>query len=534
MRWKEIVTGVVVAVAMVSGCSQSPQAREAKYLDKAKDQYQKKNYAVAVLHLKNAIRAQPKDAEPYYQLGLAYEGLDDFARAAASFQKAVELNPKHTGAQLKLVLLMLTSNDKDVLLEAQKRSQEVLDLLPGDVDALDVLALAELRLGKPESAEAHLEQALKKSPGHLKSAIALAEAKLARKDEVGADAVLKEAAAQAPRSAEVRTSLGGYYFARGKTAEAEQEFRTALEIDPKYGPALLAVGAIEARAGHSDQAERIYQQLAALPDKQYKPLHAQYLFQSGKREQAVAEFEKLFQATPADRDLRTALVSAYLAVNRAGDAERVLAAALKKNGRDADALMQRSRMYLGSGKYADALTDLNRVLQFRPNSAEVHYLLSKAREGRGEVAMQQQELGEALRLDPNMIGARLELAQTLLAHRAAQQALTLLDEAPAEQKQGAGVVLQRNWTLLSLGRAEEARKGVDSLLASGKVPQALLQDAFLKMFQKDYTGARASAEGVLNQNPQETLALGVLFESYAAQKQTPTGLEKTREYAARQ
>ena len=48
-----------------------------------------------------------------------------------------------------------------------------------------------------------------------------------------------------------------------------------------------------------------------------------------------------------------------------GDAERVLTAALKKNGLDVDALLQRSRIYLASGKLAEAQTDLNQVLHFR-------------------------------------------------------------------------------------------------------------------------------------------------------------------------
>jgi len=534
MRWKRCILGVVVAVAMGSGCSQSPQAKEAKYLEKGRKAYGQKNYAVAVLHFKTAAQAQPGDAEPYYQAGLAYLALNDVKTAASFFGKAAELNPKHAGAQLQLAELLAGSRNKGDVQEAQKRSQDVLALLPDDVDALNVLAITELKLGKPESAEAHLKQALEKSPRHLHSSVALAQARLARQDTAGAEEVLKQAAAQAPRSPEPRAYLGGFYLALGKTAEAEQEFRRALEIDPKHGPALLALGAMQVRAGQPELAERTYQQVSALPEKQYKPIHALYLFQSGKRQQAVAEFEKLFQADPANRTLRTELVGAYLALNRVPDAEKVLTAALKKNGRDVDALMQRSRIYLVSGKYTEAQTDLNQVLRFRADSAEAHYLLAKARQGRGETAIEQQELGEALRLNPSFGAARLELAQTLIATGGAQSALQLLDQAPEEQKGAIPVVLQRNWALMTLGRTAEARKGIDQALAAGKVPEALLQDAVWKLGQKDYAGARTSAEAVLGQSPEETRALGVLVQSYASQKQMPAGLQKAREYAARQ
>ena len=534
MQLKRTTLFAGLAILVFSGCSQSPQVREARYLEKGRKEFQQKNYAVAVLHFKSAVQAQPRDAEPYYQLGLTYLASNDFDRAASSFQRASELNPKHTGAQLKLAELMSTSRNKETVQEAQRRSQDVLALLPEDTDALNVLAFTELRLGKPESAEAHLEQALRKSPSHLKSSVALAQARLVRKDVAGAEEALKQAAAQAPKSPEPRVYLGGFYLSLGRTAEAEQEFRRALEIDPKHGPALLSLGAMQARAGQPEKAEQTYRLVSALPEKQYKPIHALFLFQSGKGGEAVAEFEKLSKADPADRNLRTDLVKAYLATNRVGDAEKVLTAALKKNGLDTDAMLQRSRIYLASGKYAEAQTDLNQVLHFRSTSAEAHYLLAKVRQGRGETAIQQQELGETLRLDPGLLTARLELAQALIANRGAESALKLLDEAPQDQRGTVPVVVQRNWALLALGQAAEARKGIDQVLSAGKVPEALLQDAALKLAQKDYPGARASAEGALSQTPEDVRALSALVQSYSAQNQMPLGVQKAREYALRQ
>ena len=534
MRCMRSTFGMALMVGMMAGCARSPQAAEAKYLEKGRQEFQKKNYGVAIIHFKNAMQAQPRDAEPYYQLGLSYLAVNDFNAAASFFMKATELNPKHRGAQLKLAELMTASQSKEVLEDAQKRSQEALNLLPEDIEALNVLAIAELRLGKPESAEAHLEQALRKAPGDLKSSIALAQTKLAQKDVGGAEETLKQAAAQAPRSPEPAVHLGGFYLALGKTAEAEQQFRRALQIDPKYGPALVALGSIQVRAGQSEQADQTYRQVSGLPEKQYRPAYALYLFESGKREAALTEFEKLAKADPTDRNVRTNLVRAYLALNRVGDAERVLAAALKKNGLDTDALLQRSRIYLGSQRYVEAQADLVQVLHFRNDSAEAHYLLAKVHQGLRNTVGQQQELGEALRVDPAYWAARVELARVLTLSGGAQSALQLLDQAPQGQRLTAPIVLQRNTALLALGQTAEARKGIDQVLASVRDPEALVQDAALKLGQKDYAGARASAEAVLSQSPEDTRALNILAQSYAAQNQKPVGLQKAREYAARQ
>jgi tetratricopeptide (TPR) repeat protein len=519
-------------VFLVLSACKSPQAKEASYLVKGRKEFRSGHFDVAIIYFKNAMASQPKDAEPYYQLGLAYLASNDLSSAASYFRKATELDPKHTGAQLKLAELMASSRTRELVLEAQKRTEDVLTLLPDDIDALDLLAITELQLGKPDSAEAHLEQALRNSPSSLRSSIALAQARLARQDAAGAEEALKEAVAHAPKSPDPAVCLGGFYLARGKTVEAEQQFRHALEINPKHGPALIALGAMQVRAGQSDQAEQTYRQLSALQDKRYKPLHALFLFRSGKPEQAVAEFEALAKEDPADSDARTRLVTAYLAVNRISDAERILTAALKKHSLDTDALLQRSRIYLRGEKYAEAESDLNQVLRTR-NDAEAHELLSKVHQARGEAATRQEELGEALRVDPKFVAARIELAQ-ILVNQDAVSALNLMDEAPEEQRKTRPVIVQRNWALLALGRQEEARQGIDQALAAGRTPDALLQDAVLKLDRKDYSGTQASAEEVLRQDPGDERALNVLVKSYAAQNQMPKGVQKAREYAARQ
>src|ERR1039458_5534466 len=105
MRFQRSSSWAAVAILMLSACSQSPQAKEAQYLEKGKKEFEKRNYAVAVLHFKNAMAAQPRDAEPYYQLGMTHLAGNDINSAANYFREAAELNPKHTAAQLKLAEL---------------------------------------------------------------------------------------------------------------------------------------------------------------------------------------------------------------------------------------------------------------------------------------------------------------------------------------------------------------------------------------------------------------------------------------------
>src|ERR1022692_5257016 len=88
-------------------------------------------------------------------------------------------------------------------------------------------------------------------------------------------------------------------------------------------------------------------------------------------------------------------------------ARKVLDAALAKNPKDLDALVQRSDLLILDGKYNQAELDLNQVLRLNPGSAEVHYIFAKLHQARRADLSYRQELTEALRIQPFALGVRL-------------------------------------------------------------------------------------------------------------------------------
>ena len=530
---RPLYAALLLAVALMSaGCLRSPEEKRARFLESGKKHLEAKDYTRAALDFSNATQADPKNAEAHYQLALAYLGAGDGQSAYRALQKATQLDPKHKDAQVRLAELLATSREEEVLEDAAKRVREVLANAPSDPDALNVLALTEWRLGKREEAEEHLKEAFEKSPQNLKSSFSLVALKIAQRDIAGAEAVLKKVVASTPGNAAPVVAMGAFYVATGKTADAEQQYRRALEIDPKHGLALMSLAGTKWRAGQKDEAERLYAQASASGDPRYKPAHAIFLFQSGDRDRGIAEFEKLSEADPSDRAARTRLVTAYFLSKRLPDAEKVLAAAIEKNPKDADALLQRSQMRLRAGKHAEAQADLSNVLRFDPNSGRVHYLLSKVYQAQRSVLRQRQELSEAVRLDPNLLVARLELAQLLTATNAANSALTLLSETPQAQKNTLPVLIQQNWAHLVLGKQAEAANGIQRGMQRAKAPELFVQEAILKSLQRDYPGARRAAEEALRANPEDVNALNVLVQTYTAQKQGAAGLERVRQHAA--
>jgi tetratricopeptide (TPR) repeat protein len=521
-----------LAALLLAGCASSPEATRDRHLERGKKLLAEKEYARALIEFQGAIQAMPQDLEATYQYGLAAAAAGDATTAVKAFRKVLASDPKHVGAQLKLAGMMTASGDRELLKEAEERLRTLLDTAPVTAEMLNVLALTELRMGKTEDAVHSLEQALAKAPAQLMSSVMLSLAKLAQQDFAGAEAVLKNACESAPKSPEARVILARFYYSRGRAADAETQARRALEINPAFGPALMDMGRLHHAAGRKKEAEEIFRKLSLSGENIYRSVYALYLFQEGRREEAVQEFERVVKLDPEDRIARTRLVSAYGAVNRKADAETVLADALRKNPRDLEALLQRAEMYISDGKYAQAEADINAVVRFKPDSAEVRYTLAKLQLARGNAHSYRQELTQALELNPYLLPVRLELAQALIAANGARAALDLLSQAPESQREQLPVLAQRNWALWVLGDLEQMRKGIDRGLARERSTELLLQDGLWKLRQNNPAGARAALEEALKLDPSDLRALAGLRQTYG--KQGAEALKRVKEFAAKQ
>jgi tetratricopeptide (TPR) repeat protein len=515
-------------------CKTSPQAKEQRFLRRGQAQMAKKDYARAVLEFRSAAQTMPNDAEPYYQWGLAALGLGDGTTAVQAFRKTLQLNPKHNAAQLKLAELLVASRRKEFVEEAAKNLRAVLAASPDNPEALDAMALAEIELGKSEDAAKRLEGTLEKFPSHLSSSVALARLKLRDRNLPEAEAVLKNAVASAPQSSPAATALGQLYVLLSQSDKAEAGFRRAVALDPANATALLGLASLQMAGKRLDEADRTYQQVAALGNSQLRPLHAIFLYRSGKQDAGLAELEKLAKSDPDDRNVRTLLVSAYVDRKHTDRAVGVLTAAIKRNPKDAVALLEKSELDLQAGQVSQAEQQLKQVLHLEPNSAAAHYALAAVYRVQGSRLSENQELNNALHADPGMLQARLLLAGNLRAQGQFKSALQTCDEAPAQQKTNLALLIERNWALLASGSAAEVRATLDRILRAQRVPAVILQDGALRLQQKDYAGARADAEEVLKTSPEDLSAAVLITNAYAAEGHPDRGIARLRQLAESQ
>ena len=524
--------GGVVGFLVLAGCVKSPQEREARYLKEGRKQLAKKEYSRAILDFQNAAQANPKDAEPQYQLGLAYLTTRNLIGAAQAFRKATELNPQHWQANLKLTELLAATRNQALLTDAAARLHNILKTAPDNAEALDTLAITEAQQGRIDDAAKRLQETLAKFPAHLQSSVVLARLKLAQKDFVAAQDILSNAVAIAPHSPQAALALAQLYIVIGQPDKAEAEAARALQLDQNNAETLWTLASSQMAARRMDAADQTYKRIAALPDKQNQSAHALFLFTLGKQEEAVAEFEQIVKRDADDRQSRTQLIDTYLQRNQVSEAQKLLESALKRNPKDTDALFQNSEVSLRSGNARQAETDLRQVLRMRPNSAVAHLLLAVVEHAQGLESNARQELGEALKLDRRLVEARVALAASLVRANQPTAAVEVLDDAPASQKGTLALIVERNWALLREGQVKQVRAVLDRVLPVANTPELLLQDSLVKLQQHDLMGARSRAEEILRANPEEVRAARVVAQSLAAENQDFKAVKRLEEIVA--
>jgi cellulose synthase operon protein C len=527
---KQAVAVVAMMLVFAASCSQRADVRKLRFMEEGRRFYDQPDYRRAIIAWKNAAQIANGDPEPFYWLGMGYIKTGQLPLAVDAFRRAVAINPQHAAAQLRMAELLTLNNDPDLLQDAVKRLQIVLNTAPS-ATALNAIALTELKLGNEEDSENHLEDALNRFPQALSSYVILAKLKILKKDLTGAEDVLKRAVAAAPNSADARIALGNFYLAYNRFQEAEKLMREALNLDKKSGFPLFNLAMLEYRTGRKADAEMHFRQLAKSSDPTLKPMHAIYLFKEGDKAGAVAELERIVRENPKNNDLRSRLFAAYWATNRLDPIEKLLDETVKDNPKDMDALLQRGELYIAMGRYSQAQNDLEKVVELRPDSGVVHYVLANLAQARGDDIGFRQELTESLRLNPGLLQARIALARRLTEVNAPDSAIKVLDEAPAVDQNKIALLAERNWALLGEKNYDQLAKNLKAQLAQFRAPDLLVQDGWLKMRHRDYAAARASLEEGLQEAPSDARVLVALASLYKTQNKAAEFTERIRQYA---
>ena len=242
-----------------------------------------------------------------------------------------------------------------------------------------------------------------------------------------AAAEFRQAIALDPKMIEARIYLAHTYRDLGRLEPARQELEAANTALPNNPQILALLGDVERQMGHSDRAlELIGQALEADPSfAQARYYRGMTLFDVGKTNDAITEWEQVIKAGVRVADVNVALGRAYIEADRYADAAEILSQGTHIDPARPDLRLQLARAYRLTGALAKAEEQLNVALPERaPTLADAQQTAFDVDLERGLLKLAQRQPDAAiesfkfvLSADPNDGPANRGIAEAYLMKR---------------------------------------------------------------------------------------------------------------------
>ncbi len=483
-----------------------PAMAWADYLSDGKQAFQKGDMRTAVVQLRNAVRADPQNAEAHFLLARVQLELGDLAAAQKEAKSAQD-----RGYDRQQVLPLMISTylmqgkynealqdfqvenkdaaaDSSILVargyaytglnrldEAQKAFSDAETLAPNSIQAILASTRLALQRGDLETARKKLDRALQMAPNALDVQLLKTQVLRMQNDASGALALLDEIIAKQPNSLRARMDRASLYLALGRDKEAKADNDAVLALKPNDVSAIFMRGLLAARARDfktaDTQLDQINRFLARIPRAYF--LQAVVKQNLGQMEQAEDSALRYAAREPEDIDGIKLLARIQLLKRKPVPVINRLSAWSNAGRADFDIYDLLGRAFSMNGQSSEAVEAFRKAQALAPDNLGVNTRLATARLLVGETDAAIIDLERSLRLAPT---------DTAVSEQLFAAAMATGDIARAEQ-------------VLATIRA-----------AVGDAPTVGNLEAVLLMARVDLDGARARLEDVLRRAPDFTLA----------------------------
>ena len=483
---------------------------------------QKGDLRAAQIELRNAVKADPRNAEAHLRLAQLQLQTNDPVAAEKELKIACELN-----CDRKLIVPLLAQSYL-----AQQRFADVLSEVKVDPDAEPqeaakfhvMRAMAQIGLDNDADARASLIEAERLAPDNQDAALTLARIFIIEKDlsgaerqvdrvlalnekradalvlkgqllaakgnEAGALEYLERAVAAAPGSYGMLLERANQYLVAGEDAKARADVNKVLAAEPQNAGAVYLNMVLFVRAGRYADADLALGQLSGVIQRFPRGLYFQALVKSnlGQTEQAVDAALRYVAQAPTDFDGARLLARVELGAQRPERAVAVLNKAIAAGANTADTLDLLGRAYAIQGKSQLASRTFQEAAALAPSSPEILTRLASTR----------MQLGD-------MPGATAALEKAL-------------DIQPRQPDTGEALVA----TALGAGDVEKAQAALDRLRQqNGETEMVGILTGMVKLARMDLEGARAQFAAVADKFPASDTARVNLGKVLVLQNRKP-------------
>jgi putative PEP-CTERM system TPR-repeat lipoprotein len=505
-RWA-VVLALSSAVAS-AGCSKDPNIAKREFVQSGDTYVAQQKYAEAIIQYRNAVQQDPRFGEARLKLAEAYAHTGNVVNAAREYVRAADLLPDDPTAQLKAGNMLLILRQFP---DAQGRADKVLAHDPKNVEAQILRANALAGLKKFGDAVAEVEAAIGNDPDRGASYANLATLQMVQGNTAEAEVGFKKALELDPKSVPAHLAIANFYLAMGRVDDAETALKAAVAIDPQGLLANRALGYLYMGTRREAEAERYLKVVAAAaPGNGGRLALADYYVAARRPEEARKLLASLETGTSGTDHVAVELRLASLEFD-AGDtasAAKRVDGILSADPKNADALVARAHILLKTGRVDDALAAAQQAALAAPQSAKVKFVVGLANVAHRNDTDAMAAFNEALRLDPGMAAAEMELARLDLRAGRLSQATQLIESAAKKLTDNPEVQLLRAQIYLAAGDAAKAEPVLTSL-ARTYPDSSGVQNAVgtLQLHRGRRAAARTAFAAALSRDPGNAAAL---------------------------
>ncbi len=312
--------------------------RDASHLEallvKAQFQMQENDLAGALKNATAAGEAHPSSAKAKFLIGTIYQSQDRLEDAARVYGEVLSLNPRATGAQIKL-------------------------------------AEVSLALGHPERAIPLASDVVRQLPNDLQARLTLVRAQVAAGQNDAASRAISALLRVVPNEAPVQATAGSVALARGDHGGARRAFNRALELDAANLDAFGGLILVDLAEKKADSARaRIDERLAKNPeDPALLTMAARVHATTGNLQRGEEMLKKVITLEPANLQAYGMLGQIYSMQRRLPQARAAFETMLKEESDSVPLNTIVAMLYESEGNKAEARKRYERVLQMDPAAA---------------------------------------------------------------------------------------------------------------------------------------------------------------------
>ena len=534
-------------VFFVASCSRDPKVQAQRYVENGNKFFEKGKFKEASIMYRRALQKDLRFGEAYYRLALTEINLAAFGDAVRSLRRAVELQPDNADASVKLADIYIIAaaqdkgNSQQYLKEAKDLAGKLLERDGKSYDGHRIEGQIALLENDAPLAVAQLQAAALLKPDQTELSMAYVQALAANKQFDEAEKLALSVIDKHPTFAPMYDALYLYYMNAQKLTQAEGILKRKVENNQRQSNFRVQLAAFYLYTQKHAEFEKTMLELNH--ESQYPDGHLVagdfYFYRTRDFDAARAQYDAGQKAFPKEKAIYQKRMVELLAITgKSAEANQLLAAILKDNPKDTDAIAMRAALMLTTDDAAQinqAVNDLQSLVAKAPDNHLLHFNLARGYLAKNDTEQARLQLEAAIKLRPDFVVARDMLARIYLNKKDYARALKEAEDAIAMNKNDLEARLTRASALMAIGDGKKARDEIEGILqVAPNNPDARYQSGVLAWQQRDYKSAQDAFAQLSKINPKDSRGLLGVVETLASQNRLGEGIKLVEDALARE